>query len=71
MEEYVDYLKGKIQECELEDMHVSVSVYKEVLNTYLSFLMPPESIVTYNKSRHSYSRLKKLVSCQILQSFMV
>jgi hypothetical protein len=37
MEEYVDYLKGKIQECELEDMHVSVSVYKEV-NTYLSFL---------------------------------
>jgi hypothetical protein len=38
MEEYVDYLKGKIQECELEDMHVSVSVYKEVLNTYLSFL---------------------------------
>jgi hypothetical protein len=30
MEEYVDYLKGKIQECELEDMHVSVSVYKEV-----------------------------------------
>jgi hypothetical protein len=37
MEEYVDYLKGKIQECELEDMHVSVSVYK-VLNTYLSFL---------------------------------
>jgi hypothetical protein len=37
MEEYVDYLKGKIQ-CELEDMHVSVSVYKEVLNTYLSFL---------------------------------
>jgi hypothetical protein len=36
MEEYVDYLKGKIQE--LEDMHVSVSVYKEVLNTYLSFL---------------------------------
>jgi hypothetical protein len=27
MEEY-DYLKGKIQECELEDMHVSVSVYK-------------------------------------------
>jgi hypothetical protein len=41
MEEYVDYLKGKIQECELEDMHVSVSVYKEVLNTYLSFLMPP------------------------------
>jgi hypothetical protein len=25
MEEYVDYLKGKIQECELEDMHVSVS----------------------------------------------
>jgi hypothetical protein len=37
MEEYVDYLKGKIQECELEDMHVSVSVYKEVLNT-LSFL---------------------------------
>jgi hypothetical protein len=35
MEEYVDYLKGKIQECELEDMHVSVSVYKEVLNTYL------------------------------------
>jgi hypothetical protein len=37
MEEYVDYLKGKIQECELEDMHVSVSVYKEVLNN-LSFL---------------------------------
>jgi hypothetical protein len=28
MEEYVDYL-GEIQECELEDMHVSVSVYKE------------------------------------------
>jgi hypothetical protein len=23
----------------LEDMHVSVSVYKEVLNTYLSFLI--------------------------------
>jgi hypothetical protein len=34
MEEYVAW-KG---ECELEDMHVSVSVYKEVLNTYLSFL---------------------------------
>jgi hypothetical protein len=45
MEEYVDYLKGKIQECELEDMHVSVSVYKEVLNTYLSF-HEAESIVT-------------------------
>jgi hypothetical protein len=45
MEEYVDYLKGKIQECELEDMHVSVSVYKEVLNTYLSF-HKAESIVT-------------------------
>jgi hypothetical protein len=39
MEEYVDYLKGKI-ECELEDMHVSVSVYKEVP------LKPAESIVT-------------------------
>jgi hypothetical protein len=30
MEEYVDYLKGKFKN-ELEDMHVSVSVYKEVL----------------------------------------
>jgi hypothetical protein len=28
MEEYVDYLKGKIQECELEDMHVSVSLQR-------------------------------------------
>jgi hypothetical protein len=34
MEEYVDYLKRKIQECELEDMHVSVSVYKEVLTLF-------------------------------------
>jgi hypothetical protein len=43
MEEYVDYLKRKIQECELEDMHVSVSVYKEVL---LYLCRQAESIVT-------------------------
>jgi hypothetical protein len=50
MEEYVDYLKGKIQECELEDMHVSVSVYKEVLNTYLSFLDAKLKASLHNKA---------------------
>jgi hypothetical protein len=38
MEEYIDYLKGKIEECNLEGIHISVSVYQEVLDTYLSFL---------------------------------
>jgi hypothetical protein len=28
MEEYVDYLKGKIQECELEDMHLCLFTKK-------------------------------------------
>jgi hypothetical protein len=60
MEEYVDYLKGKIQECELEDMHVSVSVYKEVLNTYFSFLDAAKLKASLHKSRHSYSRLKTI-----------
>jgi hypothetical protein len=28
MEEYVDYLKGKIQECELEDMRICVCLQR-------------------------------------------
>jgi hypothetical protein len=47
MEEYVDYLKGKIQECELEDMHVSV-LFTEV-NTYLSFLDAKLKASLHNK----------------------
>jgi hypothetical protein len=68
MEEYVDYLKGKIQECELEDMHVSVSVYKEVLNTYLSFLDAAKLKASLHKVG-IVSRLKTIWCCQICRLY--
>jgi hypothetical protein len=68
MEEYVDYLKGEKSECELEDMHVSVSVYKEVLNTYLSFFDAAESIVT-NKVGIVTAGSDNLVKLPDLQSY--
>lgn len=38
MEEYIEYLKGKIEESLEEEMHISASEYQEVLYTYISFL---------------------------------
>jgi hypothetical protein len=67
MEEYVDYLKGKIQECELEDMHVSVSVYKEV-NTYLSFLDAAKLKSLHNKVGIVTAGSRQFKSCQVCRA---
>lgn len=38
MEEYIEYLEGKIEELKADDMHITASVYQDALDTYLSML---------------------------------